>query len=1276
MPLVLALALWLLAWGKSHALGLPAPSGGVAGSPRGYKTPAGQPTTPPPLRVIRLTTADGLSFPIVHDIVQDQEGFLWFATDSGLNRYDGYDFTVYKHDPGDPTSIRFDAVAALHVDRDGTLWVGGGGGLDRFDRATETFTHVDTRGQVFSIHEDRAGTLWVGFWHGLYGYDRATLEMIHSEQPNPDAAADWQSRWDSAVLAIQEAEDKDLWIGSATGLYRLDRSSGTFTAYRHDPADPTSLSSEEINVIYADRQGELWIGTNGGGLDRFDPSAETFVHYRHDPADPTSLGDDTVQSILEDNAGMLWVGTWDGLDRFDRSQNQFYHSQHDPEDARSLSNNTILSLFEDRSGVLWVGTPSGVSKYNGRAEQFARYQKQVDPPAAPCYTLDVSGWLREPNPAILSGGGIMALHEDDDGVLWIGTYDGGLNKLDRLAGRLTVYRHDPGEPASLGSNQVSAIYRDRAGVLWVGTGNGWLEQFDPQTEAFVHHRRLGQDGLYAIIEDLARNLWIATHGDGLYRLGRDRLTLEHYEQVWQDPDHWWRYGSLSSHVVTSLHVDAAGMLWAGTAYGGINLWEAGWDRFTHHRHDSNDPNSLSHEQVLSIYEDPVGEGVWIGTGGGGLNRFDRASQTFTQHAEDEGLASDTVGCILADDAGFLWLGTVRGLSRFDPRTETFRNYDQRDGVGVLSLGALGPGSCLRSQTGEMLFGGADGLYAFRPGQVQENVHAPPIAITSLRIANQTVRTHLPPGEHIQVPYRDNFLSFEFTALDFALPEKNQYAYMLEGLDQAWVYAGTRRYADYPDLKPGEYVFRVMGANSDGVWNAEGTALRITVQPPFWSTWAFRGTGILALTLLAAGLVRQRVRSVEARSRELEREVEERTFEIERRRRVAEGLREILAVLNSDRPLDEVLDYIVAHANRLVGAGATVLHQIEPARAFVAIRASAGLPDALAGIDAIPYDASWADEAILTRQPTVVSDLAEMALPQGALGDPVAERWLDVTCQHYRSFLAVPLIVDGEVNHCLAFYYAQPQASSDEERGLAVALADQAALAIENARLYEHAQELAAVHERQRLARDLHDAVSQTLFSASLIAETVPDVWQSSPEEGADLLHKLRQLTQGALAEMRALLMELRPATLVEASMQDLLGQLGRAVTGREGIPVAVSVDEGCRLPTDLHVALYRIAQEALNNVVKHAQASRVEVSLRCAPLPGTSAPREGEGNGPQVALTIRDDGCGFDPSQASRERLGLGIMAERAAAVGARLEIHSGPGQGTQIRVVWPKDEA
>jgi signal transduction histidine kinase len=725
--------------------------------------------------------------------------------------------------------------------------------------------------------------------------------------------------------------------------------------------------------------------------------------------------------------------------------------------------------------------------------------------------------------------------------------------------------------------------------------------------------------------------------------------------------------SLSQNVVFSIHEDRAGVLWVGTL-GGISLWDPVNNRFTHYAHDPDDPQSLSHNWVIAIYEDPAGaspepaegaspelvEGVvWIGTWGGGLNRFDRATGTFTHYTELDGLAGDAVSCILADADGFLWLGTNKGLSRFDPHTETFRNYDAGDG---LQSGEFW--SCFQSERGEMLFGGSHGLNSFYPKQV--NRHIPPIVITAFDKFNQTERTDLAANEHIQLSYQDNFISFEFAALDFAAPERNQYTYMMEGLDKDWVYAGTRRYAEYPNLRPGDYVFRVRGSNNDGVWNEEGTAVRITVTPPVWATWWFRG--IAGLILVAGVFVgyRLRVRRIQARSRELERQVEERTREIEQRREVAEGLRDILAVLNSNRPLDEILAYTVTQAGRLLGSGASVLHHIEQDREFVAIEASHGLPAELTTIEGFPLHASRADAAILNRRAYIVRDLHAMepAAVDDVEGDAEARRWLAVTRQHYRSLLAVPLIVEGEVYGCIAFYYVEPQPFPDEEIGLAVAFADQAALAIENAGLRAQAEEAAVTAERNRLARDMHDSVTQSLYSLTLLAEAgqrmikARDLGQVEGNQA-----RLSEIAQQALQEMRLMVYELRPSALESEGLVGALEHRLEAVERRAGVDARLVVEGACDLPPRVEEELYHITQEALNNALKHAQASAVKVTLRA---------EDG-----YVLLEVTDNGSGFDPATVrGMGGLGLVTMQERAEKISGTLTVDSSPNEGTKVRVV------
>jgi signal transduction histidine kinase len=390
---------------------------------------------------------------------------------------------------------------------------------------------------------------------------------------------------------------------------------------------------------------------------------------------------------------------------------------------------------------------------------------------------------------------------------------------------------------------------------------------------------------------------------------------------------------------------------------------------------------------------------------------------------------------------------------------------------------------------------------------------------------------------------------------------------------------------------------------------------------------------------------------------LERRVEERTREIERRRQVAEGVHDVLAILNSNRSLDDVLVYILTRASRLLEASAGVVHHIDFERRLVTIEVEVGLPPALRAVRTFPLQEGAATDAIRARKPLVVSHTLP---PESSLykdiGAPLVPPAMRRTMQEFhRGFLAVPLVVKEAVYGTLVFYTTASRTFSDEDVALALAFADQAALAIENAQLRVRVTEAAVAAERSRLARDLHDAVTQTLFSASLIAEVLPRLWERNPAEGRRRLEELRQLTRGALAEMRTLLIELRPTALIEASLDELLHQLVEAVSLRSRVPITLNITGGCALPAEARVALYRIAQEALNNVAKHAGASCAELELSCGP----------DG----YSLLIGDDGRGFDMTAVTAEHLGLDIMRERAETIGATLAIDSQPGRGTRVRV-------
>jgi len=1217
----------------------------------------------------RISLERGLSGSTVFCILQDTRGFMWFGTHDGLNKYDGYSFTVYRHDPENPHSLGDNTVWSVYEDQSGVLWVGtGGGGLDRFDRGNEQFTH-------------------------------------YKNDPN-----DPHSLSNNNVRSVYKDQLGVLWIGTEDGLNKFDQENGQFTRYRNDPNDPYSLSHNSVLSIYQDRAGVLWIGTNGGGLDRFDRENERFIHYQASPDDPHSLGGihegsvdphslshNVVTSIYEDQAGVLWIGTWGGLDKLDRETEQFTHYQADPNDPHSLSHNYVLSVYEDQSGTLWVGTGGGgLDRFDRESERFIHYQNDPDDPHSLSNNRvwsiyqDQSGvlWIgtggggldkfdrqmekfthyqTDPNdPYSLSHNAVTSIYKDQSGVLWVGTGGGGLDRFDHKTKRFTHYQNDPNDPHSLSHNTVTSIYQDQAGVLWIGTFGG-LDKFDRKSGRFVHYQNdpddphsLSSNGVRSVYEDQSGVLWVGT-GRGLDRFDRETAKFTHYQNDPNDPH------SLSHNNVMAIHQDQSGVLWIGTFGGGLDEFDRENEQFIHYQNDPNDPSSLSDNNIASIYQDRAGV-LWVGTLGGGLNKFDRETKTFAhyRYREKNGLPNDMVYGILEDDQGYLWLSTNNGLSKFNPHTETFKNYDVRDG---LQSNEFTGGACYKSSSGEMFFGGINGFNAFYPDSIRDNPYIPPVVLTLLQQGGEGVDLDqaVESVTKVTLNWPDNFFDFEFAALCYTQPEENQYAYMLEGFDKDWNYVGTRRFGRYTNL-PGEtYTLRIKGSNNDGVWNEEGVSVTITIVPPFWETWWFRGVVALVLVGSVVGGYRLRVKSIEARTRELENQVEERTHaleqrthEIERRRQELEALYRADAELHRHLRLDQVLQALVDIAVDILQADKSSLMVWDDQRGRLVVRVARGFrPETLSQMSFAPGEGTVGHVAA-TGEPVIVEDTRT--------DSRIARRITIIETERIRSFMQVPIKVGGEVFGVFSADYVRPRAFGDDEQRLFIALAQRAALAIDTAQLYEQSQELAVVEERNRLARDLHDAVTQTLFSASLIAEALPSLWESDQDEGRQLLGEMRRLSRGALAEMRTLLLELRPAVLVEASLGDLLHQLAEAVTGRTGVPVTVTVEGQCALPSAVHVALYRIVQEALNNVVKHAYASQVAVCLRCAP-------QAEEKEEKTVELRIIDDGCGFDPSCIPPDHLGLGIMRERAQAVGATLTIESQLGHGTQIIVVWEKDE-
>lgn len=1192
-----------------------------------------------------ITLEDGLSQSTTNSIVQDRQGYIWFGTSNGLNRYDGYEITVFKHVPSDANSLSDNIIRALLVDSSGILWIGTeGGGLEEYDQALERFIHhrhdADDPASlssdiIYELHEDRFGTLWIGTPTGLNRLDRETREF--TRYPN-DLDTFGDPATSNIVLAIQDDPDGNIWLGTAWGLLIFDPANESFSAA---PLE-SEYSRNVISCFYLDMEGNLWIGSLNDGAYLYHPETGEVSHFHYSPVKLDSLANNVVRDIVADKGGNVWVATEAGINRRIPGTSGFIYEQHDPNRPSSLSDNTVTTLFIDDAEILWAGTfTGGVNKFDPYKIKFQH-----------------DGGGQENPESSLSDSLVLSFLEDSQGDLWIGTFSG-LNRLNEEDGNIVHYSADRGDPRTIADGVISAILEDQNGNLWFATYGG-LSRFNREAGEFTSYRHnpydsesLGSSILLTLYEDRRGDLWIGTAGAGFDRFDPARESFTHFQFDGSDPVDNPGRGNIRDFLE-----DSAGTFWVGTL-AGLGKFDREGGKISYYVHDPQDPDSLSDNYVLTIHEDVSGR-LWVGTQNG-LNLFNPGDETFERYLWEEGLPDNVIYGILEDDRENLWLSTNRGISQFNPRTQTFRNYDTGDGLQALEFNI---GAYYENRRGEMYFGGINGFNKFHPQDIRDNPYIPPVIVTKFQIMNQEIApgkdAHLPKAislmDAIGLGRDDSSISLELAAMHFSSPEENQYAYIMEGFDADWNYIGNRHFATYTNLPPGEYTFRAIGSNSDGIWNLEGTSIKVSVAYPFWRKWWF--LLIVALILAASVYVayRLRTRTIELRTHELEVQVASRTTEIEQRREIAEGLREILVILNSSQSLEESLHYIVDQAARLTEAEDAIIFRLDDQDQITIVATNQGGQIRYKpGSDLLAITSDWREKEISQRTPLIV--------PDSTLFWAEHREIQPVTLATHRAMLGLPLTLGDEIYGGLLMFYTDVRSFDADDLELGSTFADQAALAIANDRLREQAEETAIASERNRLARDLHDAVTQTLFSASLIAETLPLIYDNNEAEGRKLLFELRQLTRGALAEMRTLLLELRPAALQESELPDLLFQLTEAVEGRTGIPIKTSIERPCRLPVQVRIALYRIAQESLNNVMKHARATEIEVSLNnCS-------------DGRSVQLSVSDNGRGFDVDHVASDRMGLKIIRERAQAVGAELLITSKVNHGSEVTVIWEEDE-
>lgn len=828
------------------------------------------------IQFLNLSTEDGFSSEFVNDVAQDGMGYMWFATQAGLNRYDGHEIRVYEHRSEDTGSLSHNFVRTLFVDHDGSLWAGTDRGVNRYDPAADQFDRQPlgpalSHQRVRKVTRVSSGDLWIAtLGGGLFRFQADGTMTRFQHQPGEP-----RSLPSNLVMAIHQDQRGSLWIGTeGGGLARFEPADATFEVFRNLPDDPASLSDNDVLSIDEDLNGGLWIGTAKGGMNLFDGQSNRFVHHRHDPENPYSLGGGQVRTTFQDTRGSLWVGTETGLSEWRPSIGGFINYRRDPADRSSLVNNRINAIIEDASGVLWIATYGGVSSWNYVSDTFMHY-------------ASAQGYLQSDV--------VTSMAQTDDGGIWIATYGGGLTHLEP-AGTVVHYRHATNDPRSLPDDRVMTVHVDGDDRVWAGTRTGGLclLQPDDRFTCFVSDpddpRSISGNAVSRLFSQRDGTLWVGVFGGGLNRLQWQDGRAEFQRFVHAPDDE----RSLSSDRVLAIYQDRQDRLWIGTENAGLNRLIAPtgqFERFDLDQEPVGDGSNPVSGTPWELHESTDGS-LWIGTLGQGLLRWSAADRAagdarFTQFGSAEGLATDIYG-IVPGAPGELWLSSSRGLFRFDTESGAVRKFDRTNGLrsNEFNLGAR-----LASADGRILFGGTKGLVAFSPVDFPYNPRPPAIDLVARSRTEMLARAGPAPAE-ITRGYFDPFVSFDFVALDFMSPDKNRYRYRLSGYDSEWNDARGSRRAIYSSVPAGSYTFQVQASNSDGVWNREGVAMALNVTAPPWKTgWAYAGYALAAIALfggLLRGHWRRRARNAK-RQAQLEELVRERTVELAARNKDLEAL---------------------------------------------------------------------------------------------------------------------------------------------------------------------------------------------------------------------------------------------------------------------------------------------------------------------------------------------------------------------------------------------------
>jgi ligand-binding sensor domain-containing protein/serine phosphatase RsbU (regulator of sigma subunit) len=830
-----------------------------------------------------LNVEDGLAQNSVYAILKDHKGFMWFGTDDGLNRYDGYSFKSYTNKIGIPGTISNNRAISIIEDSNNVIWVGTiGGGLNKYIWSTDSFISYQhnpnepnslSNNRIMTLCEDTSGKIWIGTADGglnLFDPKTETFELFINNQANPNLLPS------NVIRSLLIDSANNLWVGTDNGIAVFDRETKGFNKFEILNSDGRAYKVKIVRRIFEDRDNNIWFATEEHGLIRYSISTKEFKIFTQKINDRNSILNNAVHDLYQDEDGVIWIATFGGLSKFDGKNNGFTNYTHDILNPYSISSNYLRTIYGDNTGIIWIGSnDNGISKFDKKNKKFTIYRNFPG------------------NSFSFNSSTVRSIHEDSFGKVWIGTYGEGLIQFNPSNDNFKYFKSKSYERGFLPNNYINSISEDKRGNLWLATNNG-IVKFNATRDKFTHYHQDSEltDGLLDnkvrfIFVDSQDVVWAAMLNFGLAKLLPNNETFKHYRYEQGSSS------SISQDRLTTLFEDSKGNFWVGTSNEGLNLFDREIGMVVRiFKKDLDNPNAIISSRILCMHED-IQNRLWIGTAEG-LSLFDYDTETFKNFTTLDGLPNDVVYGILEDELGRFWLSTNNGVSCFTysaGAAPSFRNFDKYDGF---PSNEFSEGSFCKLKDGTLLFGGINNFIAFEPSKIKDNQYLPIVYITEARVLNKNVGEgaqeevyNLIERDSLVFNHSDNNISFYVTVLHYSTPEKNRYKYMLEGFDNTWYSPQNyQQFVKYTNLKPGKYTFRVIARNPDGIWNEKGDTFHFTIKQPFWSSWWFyvilslvfyviiysiiriRDARLIQSKIVLEEMVAQRTQEISAQSKEL------------------------------------------------------------------------------------------------------------------------------------------------------------------------------------------------------------------------------------------------------------------------------------------------------------------------------------------------------------------------------------------------------------------------